>query len=224
VAFGNVDYYFQKALQSYLHISSYKRINKKDNSEEFVSELLQTKKVVNDAWSKNEFVYWERISKHLGEELFKEFTELLSELFHVKDITEKYSFMELRDEVMSRGMATKEEDRNTQKTKLDLFFDKLVLNKKSPLVVNFLHKNRRTEINKAPRIKVTVPISTEKVTKLSGEIIVPVTDDDIIKLNNHKGCATILDGGLVFIKGIFNDNELNVSNHTKVSEISTEKY
>ena len=228
VAFGNVDYYHKKAMQSYLKINSYRRTikDKKTNEErkEFVSEVLQTKKSVSDSWSKNEFVYWERIAKHLGKPLFTEFTELLSKLFKVKDITEKYSFMELRDEVMTKGLATKDEERNTRTTELDIFFDKLTENSMRPLVVNFLYKNRRTEINKAPRIKITVNISTEMVTKLSGEIVIPVTDEDILKLDSHKGCATILDGGVVFIKGIVSANEVNVSDHVKVSEISLEKY
>ena len=228
VAFGNVEYYHKKALQSYLKINSYKRTitDKKTNveREEFISEIIQTKKVVQDAWSTNIFVYWERVNKILGNELFNEFKTILSELFEVDDITDKYSFMELREEVMLRGFATKEEERNTKTTKLDIFFDKLVANRKSPLVVYFLHDNRKNEINKAPNSKITVHIGTEKITKINGEIIVPVTDDDILKLNSHKGCATILDGGMVFIKGIFGENELNVSNHTKVSEISLEKY
>jgi len=228
VAFGNVGYYHDKALQSYLKIDSYKRTinDKKTNEEreEFIGEMLQTKKVVQDAWSTNFFVYWERVSKMLGKDMYDEFTSLLSDLFQVKDITEKYSFMELREEVLLRGMVTKEEEKNTKKTRLDIFFDKLIKNKKSSLVTYFLYDSRRNEINKAANIKVTVTIGTEKITKISGEIIIPVSDDDILKLSNHKGCATILDGGVVFIKGVLNANELNVSNHTKVSEISTEKY
>ena len=228
VAFGNVDYYNKKALQSYLRIDSYKRTikDKKTNEErqEFISEMLQTKKVVQDAWSTNFFVYWQRIYKLLGNELFNEFTSLLSKLFEVKDITESYSFMDLREEVLKRGMISKPDEKNTKKTSLDIFFDKLIENKKSSLVTYFLHDSRRNEINKAANIKVTVNIGTEKVTKLNGEIIIPVSDEDISKLRKHTGCATILDGGLVFIKGVLNYNEVNVSNHTKVSEISTEKY
>jgi hypothetical protein len=228
VAFGNVDYYYKKALQSYLKINSYKRkiTDKKTNveREEFISEMLQTKKVVQDAWSTNFFMYWERVSKMLGKDMYNEFTSLLSKLFEVKDITEKYSFMDLREEVIRRGMISKPEEKNTKKTSLDIFFDKLVESKKSSLVTYFLYDKRRNEINKAANIKVTVNIGTERVTKISGEIIIPVSEEDISKLSKHKGCATILDGGIVFIKGLLNENEVNVSSHTKVSEISTDKY
>ncbi len=295
VAFGKIDYYFDKAMQSYLRINSYTRFNKNLNSDEYISEFMQTKKVVNDAWSTVDFVYWERIRKTLGEELYDEFKSLLSDLFEVSDITKTYTFMELREKILSGNMMSKaiklelffeklilnkktplsvyfkfmnwdsvrktldEELYNefkslmsdifevsdiTEKytfmqlreqvisrnmmdegTKLDLFFDKLKLNKKSALVAYFKSDARKSEINKASDIKVTVNMGTEKITKLSGDIIVPVTDEDIIKINNHKGFATILDGGLVFIKGIFTENRLpNLETYRKVSDISVETY
>lgn len=218
VAFDKIDYYFDKAMQSYLRINSYTRFNKNLNSDEYISEFMQTKKVVNDAWSTVDFVYWERIRKTLGKELYNEFKSLLSDLFEVSDITKKYTFMELREQVISRNMMG-------EGTKLELFFDKLILNKKSPLVVYFKHNSRKSEINKAANIKVTVNMGTEKITKISGDIIVPVTDEDIIKINKHKGFATILDGGLVFIKGIFTENRLpNLETYRKVSDISVETY
>ncbi len=253
VHFGNVDYYYQKASQSYLHITSYKRTikDKKSNieREEFVSEFLQTKKVVNDSWSKTDFMYWERVSRYLGVELFNEFKKLLSELFEVDDITNKYSFIQLREQVLSMGIATvppapltNDDDKskkerldlnlfyddlvkNKKGTPLDYFFTKMIKTKKTAIVTHFIGgEKRRSEMNMAANIKVTVPTATESITKLSGEIIIPVTDDDILKLDSHKGCASILDGGLVFIKGIFNENEIDVCKHVKVSEISLEKY
>jgi hypothetical protein len=292
VAFGKIDYYFDKAMQSYLHINSYTRFNKNLNSDEYISEFMQTKKVVNNAWSTVDFVYWERIRKTLGDELFNELKSILSDLFEVSDITKKYTFMELREQVISRNMMNE--------GKLESFLNKLIKNKKTPLVVYFKYMNwegvrktldgfydefkslmsdlfevsdittkysfmqlkeqiisrnmmdkgtkldlffnelkkskkafvdyfksdsRKSEINQAPNIKVTVNMGTEKITKLSGDIIIPVTDEDIIKLNNHKGFATILDGGLVFIKGIFTENRLpNLETYRKVSDISVETY
>lgn len=253
VHFGNVDYYFQKALQSYLHVGSYKRTvkDRKNHTEreEFVSEMLQTKKVVNDSWSKTDFMYWERVSRYLGDDSFNEFRKLLSGLFDVDDITDKYSFIQLREQVLSRGMATmppaplkndgdksKKErfdsnvfydtiSKNNKCTPLDVFFAKMVKTNNTALVTYFTGgDNGRIGMNASRNIKVTVPTATESITKLSGEIIIPVTDADILKLDSHKGCATILDGGLVFIKGIFNENEIDVGKHVKVSDISLEKY
>ena len=252
VYFGNLDYYFQKALQSYLHISSYKRIinDRKSNTEreEYVSEFLQTKKVVNDSWSKTDFMYWERVLRYLGVDLFNEFKKLLSGLFEVDDITDKYSFIQLREQVLSRGMITipskpSKKDGNEKKerfdsnvfydnliekktgTPLDVFFTKLVKANNTAIVTYFTGgDNDKIGMNASRNIKVTVPSGTESVTKLSGQIVVPVTDADILKLDNHKGCATILDGGLVFIRGIFNENEIDVGKHVKVAEISLEKY
>jgi hypothetical protein len=56
---------------------------------------------------------------------------------------------------------------------------------------------------------------------LSGSIIVPVNDEDIEKIRNSKGCATLLDGGAVFIKGL--KNNVSVEGYTKVGDISMEK-
>lgn len=225
VAFGNVEYYYQKALESYLFIDSHKVHHKKNDTYEYVGELSQMKKVAHNSWSKSTFISWNRISKNLGEEFFNEFIKILSELFEVNDIRKKYNLLEVVEECLSRNLVTKFEDKNSQKTKLDIFFDKLVANKKSPLVAYFTKPDRKLDFNMSGNTKFTIHMGIERVFKINGEIVVPVSDEDISKLRKNKGCATILDGGLVFIKGIFPANRINISNeHRKVSEISLDKY
>lgn len=64
--------------------------------------------------------------------------------------------------------------------------------------------------------------AVDDVIILSGEIYIPVDDDDIEKLRRSSGCATILDGGVVTIKGICYNDEFSDEEFTKVSEISTQ--
>lgn len=225
VAFGNVEYYYQKALQSYLFIDALKVYHKKNDTYEYVSELSQVKKIAHNSWSKSTFIHWKRVSQNLGEELFNELIQILSDIFEVDDIRKKYNLLEVVEECLSRNLVTKFENKNSQKTKLDIFFDKLVANKKSPLVAYFTMNNRKLDFNMSGITKITINMGIEKISKINGEIIVPVSDEDISKLRKNKGCATILDGGLVFIKGVFPANRINISNdHRKVNEISLEKY
>ena len=60
-----------------------------------------------------------------------------------------------------------------------------------------------------------------KVIRLSGTIIIPVTDEDIAHLRNCSGYATILDGGLISIEKIIPENVLNTSDYIKVAKLST---
>ncbi len=258
VAFGNVEYYFNKAMHSFIKINRYKTIYKTKEGKEFeklLNEKLQTKKVVNDSWSKTDNFYWERARKLLGDDLYNEFVQLVSDLFKTQgDITKEYSIKELREQVLSRGLVNavppkpesnkdEENDEDTKvKFKISGFYEELVKSKKSTTLDMFFMKisgmgkasfvdyfvgrnnNSRISLNSVGNTKATVVSGITEITKISGEIIIPVTDDDVTKLNKHTGCATILDGGLVFIKGVINANEVNVSNHVKVSEISTDKY
>jgi len=221
VVFDKVDYYYQMALKSYLNINTPKipTIFSK-GVKDFASETIHVKKSVHNSWSKADFVYWERFSKLLGVDLLNDFKQVLSDLFNVPDISEKYTVIELRNEIKSRGMLNNET--------LKSLFKKMIHNKKTPLVMYFTdekkYEKRKSDINSSSNTRLTVNSGIEKITKISGEIIVPVTDEDIVKLRNSKGCATILDGGLVFIKCVLNESRINIDNHVKVSEISLEKY
>ena len=51
----------------------------------------------------------------------------------------------------------------------------------------------------------------------------PITEYDIEKIKKGPGTATILDGGLVRIEGILNEEDLPDDMGRKVSEISTKQ-
>ena len=61
------------------------------------------------------------------------------------------------------------------------------------------------------------------IIKFQGKIYVPITEYDIEKIKKGPGTATILDGGLVRIEGILNEEDLPDDIGRKVSEISTKQ-
>ncbi len=65
----------------------------------------------------------------------------------------------------------------------------------------------------------------EKIIKLSGQILVPINDDDIDTINKFTGNCTILDGGIVTINSLLYDYDIDesfIDSFTPVSDISTE--
>lgn len=59
---------------------------------------------------------------------------------------------------------------------------------------------------------------------LCGDILIPITDEDIKKIENNVGIATLLDGGLVTIKGIIPGlDPLTKKNYISVGGISLEE-
>jgi len=78
--------------------------------------------------------------------------------------------------------------------------------------------------NKLKHTALNINNGIEKVVILRGEILIPVSDEDVEQLRQNKGCATILDGGMVWIKGLVNGDHLSIEGFEKVGEISTEKY
>ena len=85
-------------------------------------------------------------------------------------------------------------------------------------------KNSYQVTSKEKHTALNINNGVENVILLRGEILVPVSEEDIERLKENKGCATILDGGLVWIEGIVNSDHLSIDGFEKVSEISSEKY
>ena len=61
------------------------------------------------------------------------------------------------------------------------------------------------------------------ISFFKGKIYIPINEDDIEKIQNGPGTATILDGGLVRIEGILNEEDLPDDIGRKVGEISTKQ-
>lgn len=200
------NYLVDKANNSFLQITTYK--NDKDK---FFAESTKTNKSIHNATNPVSYMNWKRVENLLGMDFYSEFVWLLFDVFNLtpKDV----SFNKMRDMI-----------KNTKDERLDEIFTKFNSSGKKPLWDSiFGEGNTIVNINANARTKLTVTSGLDKVIKLDGSILVPVNDDDLVIIRENKGCATILDGGLVTIKSVKPANFVNTEAYTLVSDISLEK-
>ena len=213
------DYYFEKAKNSLLYIDSYKKYNKNKEKFEFTNETLSTKKAVYNSYSKKVDINWFLIKKFLrakdgSNTLFNEFVFDCDKAFNLKVLN--IPFYELRNLFLNNNYNTSN------------IIDKLSINKKTALS-NYLTNKEKTgsEIttNYTNGVIRTYNNGLDKITVLSGEILIPIDNDDIkIITKKSNGISTILDGGLVYIHSILEDYEIDDKHkYNKVGEISLNK-
>lgn len=216
-----INHYFKMANNSYIKIDTpkYKIYGKMD----YYSETTQTKKTVWNAWNKNVSINWKILEEYIGDKLM--FSNLIEKLNNLLNIDCKsIPFIKVRDIIRNQL------DSNKLKELYDFICDNL---KGRNGLTYFFGIDSLGNLKKAEDSKIidnversgrTINSGIETVIKLDGQIIVPVNDDDISKLENYsKGFANILDGGLVWIDSIKYEDDLNINGFTLVSEISTEK-
>lgn len=213
VLYDKVDWIFEKANNSYLKIDTIQKYNKKKEKNEFVSELTQKNYFAYDSWNPNTVITWEIIRKYFNDkELFDEFVMLLNN--NIKETALKKPFDQIQQIVSKTGVSIELKDfliYNKRKSIVDYFNNR----KNAYQITNVKTKDRWTAITNVRGIN--------KCQKLSGEIAVPVNDGDLDIIQDSKGCATILDGGLVYIKEVIEKDGFIKKGHTKVSEISNKK-
>lgn len=203
-SYDKIDYYFEKAGNSYLKINSY--LNSKGK---FYNETIHLNKPFFNSFNPVSYINWERVKRLLEDNNWELFKNVTKDVFGY-DIT--------KTPISNSINLIKNSDDNRIKE----LFDRLKSEGKTPLYDVFF-KDVYVSMNSNARTLVTQTIGLDKFTRLSGDIIVPVSDDDINRLKTTKGCATILDGGMVYIVGVKSGNFLNVDDFEKVSEISLEK-
>jgi len=208
--FSGIDYYFQKAENSYLKYESPKKTSKKTGEEDYITEILKVKKSIWNSWNPDVYINWEIIRRYTHEH-FDWFVQTLNDT--IKKDVQKMPFEEVRA-ILEKNEKNKFSDFFTELKKLRLggIYD-YIYNPETPsrLTSNF-------------RTAVTVVGGVEKVINLSGTILVPVSEEDIQKLSMSKGCATILDGGFVWIDSIQSINSVSGEDYIQVKKISTQKF
>lgn len=203
--YDKVDYLVDKANNSFLKIESY--LNDKGF---YQRELIHLKKADWNTTKKELFLNWKVVNNFLEDELYSEFVDMINEVFSTNP---KESTL---NEVIPLI-----KNSNDQRV-LDIF-DKFRAQKKNGLY-DVIFKGQTKSFNSNFRTLQNNLNGIDFVTKISGKILVPVSEEDIDRIRSNKGCATILDGGLVSIKGIIDSNFLNTSGFRKVSDISTQKF
>lgn len=214
--YDKVDHLFEKAKSSYLKYTDrnggmpFTEYLDSKGGKHLVTEVMTVNKAVDDCWKKNPQINWHIIRDYLGDQdnidwFFGEVIDLLG----VNPLG--HSVEDVRSALLTKDL-----------TKM---FTKLRSIGRGGLAAYITDtKNAPDVASKTNRSRIMVNTAIEKVTKYNGEIIIPVNEEDIAKLRESKGCATILDGGVVTIVGIKEAHEITVDDFIKVGDISTEKY
>lgn len=205
VGYNLLNHYQEMASNSFLKIDNFK-----DGQNRFVSETTQLNKAQWNSWNPSSFMNWNRVFCLLEEEYYNLFLDVIKDVFN--HTPETITFIGIAKEI-----------KNSDDRRVTDIFEFLKSNGKTPLH-DWIYGEGTTKssINKNKRTQLTVVKGVDKKTNFDGSIIVPVNDDDIIKLKKSKGCATLLDGGAIFIKGIKYDG-VNTNGYIPVKEISLEK-
>jgi hypothetical protein len=201
-----IDYYFDKAENSYIKLDSLKVKNKK-GEDGFIYETMQIKKSVWNSWNPQSFIYWGKV-KLLLEENYDNFINLLTELYGYNPTTKTFQWW---IDFFRKNPNDKVKDYIKS------------LKGKTPLYTILFETGKDFVWNMNSRTMRTVNFGVIKngVTKHHGTIIVPVSDEDLSKLSRANG--TILDGGFVWIKGVFTENQIDWDDYVLLGEINSEK-
>jgi len=202
--YDRIDYLYQKAGECYIKLDNFK-----DPDGKFQTELFQTNKAAWNSWQTTSFMNWNRVYNLLEDEYYTLFVDMVKEVFN--HTPESITFVELAKLLKA-----------SDNQKVVEVFKILNKNGKTPLYSwVFGEGTEKSNINKNGRTMLTIIKGIDTKINLNGSIIVPVNQQDIEKIKNSKGCATLLDGGAVFIKTL--KNNVNIEGYTKVSNISIEK-
>jgi hypothetical protein len=202
--YERMDYLYEKAGECYIKFDNFT-----DSDGKFQTEVFQTNKSSWNSWQTTSFMNWNRVYNLLEDEYYTLFLDMVKEVFN--HTPETITFVGI-----AKLLKANDDQRVVE------VFEILNANGKTPLYSWIYGEGtQKSEINKNIRTQITVIKGVDTKINLSGSIVVPVNDEDIEKIRNSKGCATLLDGGAVFIKGL--KNNINTEGYTRVGDISMEK-
>jgi len=218
VFYKPLDYYYNKAGESFIKIDNYKKYNKNKNIHEYTNEIVQTKKALWNSYSKIVDINWFIIKKYLkknnSDDILEYFISESNRIFNID--VRKISSEDLRKLYLLDDSKDKdnliEYLNNNSKTAVSNYISKSKFDK-SEITRNYLNNTIRTNNN-----------GIDNVSYLNGSIYIPINDEDIQKLSkSSSGVCTLLDGGLVYIDSIKEEYEINNIDLIKVNNISTNK-
>jgi len=213
--YPKVDYFYEKAKNSFLKytdcvgndglIKTHNSFKKEDN---FIFEKTKVSKAVYNSWNPSPQINWDIVKLYLGsQENIDWFFGEIIDLLGVNPLS--YNVETVRISLLTKN--------------LDNLFNGLTKIERKGLI-RYIRDNQGQHIINNDRISLTVNSGIDNVIILNGEILVPINDGDIEKLKLSKGCATILDGGYVWIDSVKSAHEITSDGYEKVGDISTEKY
>jgi len=223
VFYKPVPRYQQMAEDSYVKIDSYMKPESGKVPAHYPRETFSVRKAVSDAWNTQVTMYWEKLKLLLKKEndenpdwLYEEFLKVVKMVFKFNSI-EEVSF----ENVKTKILKLKNENPAIYEKFIVPLWKLLEENYKKPVEAYVLYDF--VDINKNKRTINVVAKGVDKITRISGTILIPVDDDDVEKLRHTSGWATFLDGGYVKIENVADENTLSPEGFIKVSDISIEK-
>jgi len=214
--YKRVDHYFEMAEKSLLKINT-----PKINFGQFPLETMHMKKSVWNSWNPNIPLNWELVRRYVDdEEKYLKFISILD--LNVGINSKKIPFYRIKEIIATLDT----------ETRLKINDSIVELKKCSGLIYALGRYSGNGKFSAQDDSKLvakyvncsakTVNIWVEKNYNLSGEIIVPVSDDDIHRLEvTSKGFANLLDGGFVWIDSVKSGSEISDEGFTIVGSIST---
>jgi len=220
---------FNIANLAYIKIDTTRFLNKSSGKMCYMNEFIQTNKFAYDSYrdKKRSFIYWENLECYLTTDLFIEMINLFNNIlgydvkskpamYIIKEIITYYSssklVIDINNEIKNNSKIKfanfiKQYNDNSDFT---IFCKKLVKNNKTPianLLIGIVNQSAIT-IGQNPKTTLTNIRGIDNITKISGSIIIPLTSEYVDKIKNSKGCATLLDGGFVWIEDLINEDEM----------------
>lgn len=216
VFYKPIDYYYDKALNSYLKINNYQIYNDKKGKYEFVKEFIHTNKSVWNSFSNTPEINWYKIKKYLtnnsDSKLYDFFVLETNQIFGFD--VQTIPFVQLKDMFLSLNISKYQHIINNLKGKTPMI-DFLTKKDYNGVGINMAYSY---DINRNSNNGI------DNISKLHGIIYIPINDGDLKRLSLiSSGVCTILDGGIVYIDGIKEDYEIYEDNLIKVCDISTDK-
>ena len=182
-----------------------------NGQDQYFTETKSIRKSISNAWptavhdiylngERNDLIgcllTWEFIKSYLRDtpELYNELVDLVKQKLGGKYLNERF------EKVL--GLLSK--------LSIEPFIEKCKKMSKTPLahVLSGTTYAARFFARNDYQCRLTVPKGVEKISRIDGTIYVPMGDNDLERIRNGPGSATILEGGVVFIEGVedFSDN------------------
>jgi len=208
------DEIFNMVKDGYLKIDTIQCFNKNKKTYFYPKESFTIRKSVYNSYSNSHLlVHWERIKNLLeNDDLFDQFVQILIDVFDENII--KDTFENVINQVRENYL-------NDIRI---ISFCNVLLKKKKTSLVNYINTGKGA-FNQDQRTLITTNFGIDNITRLSGEIIIPVNDSDLEKIRKNKGFANLLDGGFVWINKVVDEDNMYESTLEKfklISELSTE--
>jgi hypothetical protein len=216
VPYEKNEYLFEKTKNSFLKYTDHLHKNelvtsfhKIKNKQVHLTEFKKLAKGHFNSTLKNPNVNWETLKLNfINEQEFNKFTEKCDNLLNISSFEHK--LIDVREMIIEKNILNG--------------FNYLTENSKTTTIYSYLKTGDGTYLTGKTITSLKNTNGIGKCSIFHGFVVVPINDNDLLTLEEKsKGTASLLDGGHVFIDKIILENEINLNNYLKISDISTKQ-